>query len=785
MAAIVVALGLLAGALPIVWLAQLPPAWVAWPGLVLVPMAWRWRGLLPLAAAAAGFALALHGAHARLEPRLPAALAGADLTLTGHVVGLPQHGARRERFRFVLESAREGDRAVSHPDTVRLTWYGPGRPRVAPGQRWRLVAHLVRPRGFLNPGGFDYARWLFREGIGATGYVRRAPPAIRLAPVTAPLGRLRDGLRNAVYRMDARLHHAGILRALTVGDRGAIGHRAWDVLTATGTNHLVAISGLHIGLAALAGFWLGSLVWRGLGRARSRIARPVVRSLCGLAAACVYAALAGFSLPTLRALVMLAVALGACVLRRRARPAEGLALAAVAALVVDPLAPMSAGFWLSFGAVAAILFVMCARVAVPGRLRGWTRLQWAIAVALLPVLIGWFGRASLVAPLANLVAVPWVSVLTVPPALAGAVTIGPFPAVGAALLTVADRLLDPLWHMLQWMAHWPLAQWWRPSPPDWALVLACAGAALLLAPRGVPGRLAGLAMMVPLVGWSPPRPPPGAVDLDVLDVGQGLATVVRTHAHTLVYDTGPRFSTRFDAGNAVVVPFLRAAGVGHLDALVVSHGDNDHAGGVRAVRGAYPPGRLWSSVPQRFGEEARFCAAGTRWHWDGVGFSFVHPGRDGGWLGNDASCVLRIAAPGGTLLLPGDIEAPAEGALVRGRADVAADVVVAPHHGSATSSTAAFVAAVDPRWVLYSVGYHNRYGFPVDPVVRRWRPAGLARTDCGGALHVVVDPRRGPRAPRAWRREHPRFWRSACGGAGKSGTMRAVVRPAVARADGG
>lgn len=781
-----IALGLLAGAVAVGWLAVLPAPWLALGALPLVAAAFRWRWLALPAAAAIGFALALASAHARLEPRLASALEGRDLVVSGRVTGLPDYGERRVRFRFAVTRARRGETRVQLPQTLRLAWYGPRRVRVEPGQRWRLTVRLRRPRGFLNPGGFDYARWLLREGIGATGYVRAEPAPVRLGAAVRPLERARFALRTRIAAATDGLEHQGVLLALTVGDRAGIGAGAWDTLTATGTNHLVAISGLHIGLAALAGFGLGGLVWRALGRWRRHVARPVCRALCGLALAAVYAALAGFALPTVRALVMLAVVLAAVVLRRRARPLQGLAAAAAAVLVVDPLAPMTAAFWLSFAAVAAILYVACGRLGHGRRLPGWIRLQLAIALALAPLLIAWFGRASVVAPLANLVAVPWVSLAVVPAALGGAAASAVSPGLGGALLALAELLFAPLWALLEQAAQWPLADWRRPPPPPWVLLAACGGTALLLAPRGMPGRAAGAAALLPLLAWSPPAPAPGAVHLDLLDVGHGLAAVVRTRSHALVYDTGARFSSRFNAGDAVVVPFLRARGVTRLDALVVSHADNDHAGGARAVRRAYAGTPVWTSVPQRIGGgDGRFCRAGTWWAWDGVRFEFLHPGRDTAWPGNDGSCVLRVSAPGGTLLLPGDIEARAERRLVAGGAALGADVVVAPHHGSGGSSTAAFVAAVDPDWVLYAVGYRNRWGFPVPEVLARWRPAGHARTDCAGAVHVEIDPERGVRAPVAWRHRYRRFWHAGCGEGAESGNMRAVVRPGITRADGG
>ncbi|MEX0606601.1 MAG: ComEC/Rec2 family competence protein, partial [Halofilum sp. (in: g-proteobacteria)] len=300
-----------------------------------------------------------------------------------------------------------------------------------------------------------------------------------------------------------------------------------------------------------------------------------------------------------------------------------------------------------------------------------------------------------------------------------------------------------------------------------------------------PGKPAAAVLFLPLIAWTPPKPQPGELWLDVLDVGQALAVVVRTEKHTLVYDTGDWYSDRFNAGDAMIVPFLRASGVMRLDAMVVSHGDSDHAGGAPALRQAYPPEASWTSVPRELWDSARYCGRDVAWNWDGIGFRFLHPDRDGAWLGNDGSCVLRIDAPGGSVLLPGDVEAAAEGALVERAEELDADILVAPHHGSASSSTAAFVDAVTPDWVLYSAGYRNRWDFPDSSVLERWRPAGFARTDCGGGVHVKIGPEGGPSAPVAWRDRYRRFWHAGCDGTEKSGTMRGVVGPMTASRVGG
>lgn len=760
----------------------LPPA-SPWLLVALVPCSafiilctrYRLAGLAVLL----GAALAGGTLQSALEQRLDPALAGADLRVTGTVAGLPERDDRRLRFRFRPGEATLAGRPVELPERLRLSWYGREVPAIEPGEHWQLTVRLRVPRGFANPGGFDYPGWLLRHRIGATGYVRNDPAPHRLAGAATSIDGLRARLRDELRPALVERAHPGVLLALTLGDRSRIGPAAWQTLITTGTNHLMAISGLHIGLVALLGYFLGGIAWR-IGRgAGGRVPRPVFQSAIALLLATAYAALAGFALPTVRALVMLFIALGALCLRRRVRADSVLAGAAVVVLASDPLAVLAPGFWLSFGAVAAIVVVAAGRLARPRRVHGWVRLQLAISLALTPLLLGLFRQASVVAPVANLFAVPWVSALTVPSALGGAALLPLWPGAGSMLLAFSDYTLAVLWWLLEQLAALPLSHWRAPAYPLPLLAAAAIGAAVLLLPRGVPGRATGVVALLPLLLWQAPRPATGEVWLDVLDVGQGLAAVVRTHEHTLVYDTGPRYSASFDAGRAVVNPFLEATGTRRLDGLVVSHGDNDHAGGAASVRARFLPRHSWTSTPHRTDAQDRYCERGDSWNWDGVRFRFLHPDRDGGWQGNDGSCVLRIDAPGGSILLPGDIEGAAEHHLVESGARLAADVVVAPHHGSATSSTPAFVRAVEPDWVLYPVGYHNQWGFPRAPVVERWRPAGWARTDCGGALHLRIHPRHGVIPPRAWRIVSPRRWASGCAGSGKSGNMRAFEPPAA------
>ncbi|HFD92230.1 MAG TPA: DNA internalization-related competence protein ComEC/Rec2, partial [Gammaproteobacteria bacterium] len=482
-------------------------------------------------------------------------------------------------------------------------------------------------------------------------------------------------------------------------------------------------------------------------------------ALAALASATLYAALAGFSVPTRRALIMVAVAMGVVLLQLRWRRSDALVLALWGVLLWDPLSVMEAGFWLSFAAVAVILYAMGGQGE---RRRHWWRrgrLHGAVALGLAPLSLLFFQQQPLLAPVANLVAVPWVSLLVVPMVLAGALCLPWAPGTGQFLLQGGADLLALLWPVLEHLAAWPAVRW-QHAPPPWSAAVSIAGLGLLLAPRGLPGRWLGALWLLPLFFSLPPSPAPGSVRFTLLDVGQGLAAVLQTRHHVLVYDTGPRYSASFDAGGAVLVPFLRSQGVERVNLLIVGHGDNDHLGGARSLLREMPVERILSSVPSRLAG-ARPCHAGQAWQWDGVSFRMLHPGADSELDGNDASCVLHVSTKGPGILLTGDIEKAAERALLRREGQwLRARLLVAPHHGSRTSSSEPFIDAVAPEHVLFPVGYRNRYRLPAEAVVARYRRLGARLWDSArhGAISVVLDAGGGLSPPRAHRLVQRRYW---------------------------
>jgi len=755
------AFALLAGVLLLQQLPALPPGWLVLPLLatgLLIARIWR----LPLLMMA-GFMWSWWCAQGVLADRLPEALAGQDLVVTGVVSDLPRKRGDSQRFLFDVHEARlsvSTSREVVWRGRVRLSWRMPTRP-VRGGERLKLRVRLYPPSGFRNPGGFDYERWLFSNRLGATGYVLSG---LEDVPGGQPPGvlhqRLREEVRARVDMASGPSTGRALFKALVVGDRSGFGDAHWKVFRKTGTSHLVAISGLHLGLLAGLAYFLAERLWRRSERLCRRLPSQIAGAMLALVAASGYALLAGFSLPTQRALIMLAFATGGLVFRRNVRPVDVLALALVTVLLFDPAAVLNAGFWLSFGAVAVIFMVLPGPGVRMPVWSGWVRVQLAISVGLVPVMAAWGLPLSVAAPLVNLLAVPWFTVVVVPLSMLATLVAALLPVAGQPLLRLVVALLDHTWAVLAWVAEAGAWTWSPGAAPLWALFFAGAGAAVLLLPvRGVL-RGWGIVLMLPLIVPHGHVLPEGSLRVAVLDVGQGLAVVVRTHRHTLVYDLGPRYASGFNTAETVVIPFLESRGVRRVDRLVLSHDDVDHAGATGRFVAAMPVGDILSGQPQAVGEGALACRAGMQWNWDGVQFEVLHP-RAGEQPGNDndASCVLRIAHAGGTVLLTGDITRRVERLLIDLVRLRATDYVVVPHHGSRTSSSAGLVNALRARYALVSAGYNNRYGFPHAEVADRWRRSGatVLNTAESGALMITLN-NDGTSTLARFREERRRYW---------------------------
>ena len=754
----------IAGILTTLGLPALPPpvlvcviAMAAAIALAFKPM--RGLGLFGLAAV-----WSVAHMTAGINAAIPAGAEGEIGYVDGIVDSFPLQRERSIGFQLAVRRLDIGASSVPTPGRIQLAWFD---PEAAPqlGSRCEFYVRLKRPHGVVNPGGFDKERHLLAQRIAAVGYVV-AHPRNSCRPKRAPLAvaTWRVAIAKAVESAPIATPTAAVLKGLTVGDRSGLSAAQWDVFRRTGTAHLLAISGLHVGLAAAWTFWLLRPVC-GLVTARRQeltAFRPAL--LAALVAAFVYAALAGFALPTRRALLALAVATLAAASVRRVASSDVLLWAMAAVLALDPLAALAGGFWLSFGAVAVLIWTSAGRVKRGAVLATAARAHLLLALGLAPVLLVVFGEVPVVSPLANLIAVPWCALLVVPLALAG-VLLATFDAELAHLCwDVAARSWLPLWWLLSALAE---NDWLAPLAPSIDSKTAlCIGLALaiLSLPRGLPGRRLGVVLLcAPLL---PPQPAlrPGEFRVLMLDVGQGLAVYVETAHHRLLYDAGPLLGTTSDAGSRIVAPALRAVGVGALDTLVISHADADHAGGAAAVLQRFPVAELIVSPPtQELAlRGAHSCARYPAWSWDGVSFTFLHP--QAGFTGsrNDRSCVLLIAASGGRALLAGDIEARAEAALLRTHGSVLqADILVVPHHGSESSSTHAFIDAVRPAYAWVSAGYRNRYALPHAAVIARYAASGaeVQGTAALGALQAIVgatDLRVSAR-----RRTHARFWRQA------------------------
>jgi len=731
------------------------------------------------AAAAMGYAWASWRAQIRLADELPGAWEGKDLALIGLVDEMPQPGGDgSQRFVFAVESVISAQAMV--PSRLSLAWYPlRGRdgdlapPEIHAGERWRLLVRLRRPHGNANPAGFDLEAWMLEQNLRASGYVRSDSGNARLDAFAGRpkdyLERAREALRLRMLKALEGRPYAGVIVALAIGDQRAIPDAQWRLFNRTGIGHLISISGLHVTLFASLMGGLCYLLWRQSQRLTSLLPARKAAALTGVLAAAAYVLLAGYQVPAQRTLYMLGVAAAGLWIGRPGTGSAVLLWALAAVLAIDPWAVLAPGFWLSFGAVALLFYVGSARTGRPHWLAAALETQWAVTLGLLPPMLGLFQQVSLVSPLANAFAIPVVSFVVVPLTLFALVL--PLDAP----LVAAHAVFELVAQALAALSALPAAVWEQHAPAWWAVAAGAFGTLLLLAPRGIPGRWLGALWLLPLFLIRPAAPPAGMAWITVLDVGQGLSLLVRTSEHALLYDTGPRFSLDADAGNRIIAPYLRAAGVPRLDALVVSHQDSDHSGGARSLMQVLPIGWLLSSLPQghellRDAEEQAIthlrCEAGQGWEWDGVRFSVLHPAGasyDNPKLKtNDRGCVLKIADATGSLLIAADIEARSERELVaRESGALPAGALLVPHHGSKTSSTPEFIDAVSPTLAIVTAGYRNRFGHPKPEIVERYSNRGIRvlRTDDEGAIELRLNSE-GPRA-QGYRARDRHYWREA------------------------
>lgn len=691
---------------------------------------WRWLFFV------IGILWAIVFASTRLADRLPESLEGVDIPVIGTIADLPRQDEKQGRFDFIVSEA-----PPKLPKKLKLSWYFPDQTLKA-GQHWSFTVKLKRPHGTLNPGGFDYERWLFIEGVGATGYVRPYPKPVLLQQDSAwtSIAVWRQNIVDRLDQLQTNVPNLELIKALTIGDDNTISQDQWELFRKTGTTHLVVISGSHIGLVAGLIYFLVLRLWAWTGI----LAWPPqkVAAVSAMLIGMLYAALAGFSVPTQRALIMLAIAMTAIILQRNTRPFNILAIALILVLIYDPLAVLSAGFWLSFLAVALIIYTIGGRLGKPGYIESLIKINWATSVGLSPLLLFFFQQVSLIASLANFIAVPIISLLVVPLSLLAVSMLYFSPLLAKVLLFPVDLALQGLCWLLVQLANIPMATITHPTPSIWALFFAIPGILLVLAPVGIPARWLGFVLFLPLVFTNKSQPETGELSLTLLDVGQGLSAVVQTAHHVLVFDTGAKFNNDSDMGKSVLLPFLRYQGISKIDSLIVSHGDNDHIGGAESLIQGIATESVLTSVPQQLVNYSPVkCKAAQFWNWDQVRFTMLSPPPAAFTSENDNSCVLKIQSKHLTVLLTGDIQAEAESWLVANYGNqLKADVLIAPHHGSKTSSTANFLQTVQPNTILIPAGYRNQFGHPHQEVLSRYKnlQEKWLNTAYSGAISITL-----------------------------------------------
>ncbi len=701
-----------------------------------------WRTVLGLVV---GVLLQLSATQSALDARLSPDLEGDSLVVRCTVTDIPRIDELSARF----DAACTGP--VALPERIRLGWYQP-LASVRTGDHWQFVVRLRAPGGALNPGRRDADVQALAGRLGATGYVVSSSRNRLLSVRTAPIADLRQAIRARIHEVLPDRSSAAVVVALATGIRHDMTREQWRRFAASGTNHLVAISGLHIGLVAAIVVLLGRPLLACVLRAAS--ARRTSYFL-GLLAALLFGLLSGWGVPAQRACLMLSAVVFASLARRETGGWSMLAVAGSLVLVSDSLASLSVGFMLSFTAVAVLLWLFAPLRLSPGepqfRLSGVRRLpvlQVGLFFGLLPIIVLSGQAASLSAPLVNLVAVPLFSVVTVPATLLGVLLI---PMEQDALwFRIAGLSVDGFDALLDNAAFVPAirAGLWLSLPAIlWVLL-----------PAGFPGRVVALLVLPAMLLSSGRTVPNACFDSHFLDVGQGTAILVETRTHRLLYDTGPAYRSGTTAAALYVLPFMRQRRIQHIDTLIVSHADLDHAGGLSDVLDGLTPTRVYAGEVLS-AIRATPCHAGQAWTHDGIRFRFIYPDRPFALDGNNASCVLEVSAGNQRLLLTGDIEREAERFLLKGELQSAA-VVSVPHHGSRTSSTPPFVQALDARFAIVSAAATNRWGLPLPDVVARWEAAGSQIVHLGraGYTRLRICAHSGAELVHIQRERQRRWW---------------------------
>ena len=717
---------------------------------------------------AVGFAMTATVASYQQFRSLSPSLEGKDLLIQGTVNSLVKVNDINRSFIFNVDdsSVANGEESTDFKGLVRLSVYDPSLA-IKAGERWQFQVRLKRSSGFKNPNGFDYEKWLFAQGIYARGYLRKSTQHKLLAePSWYSVNSLREAIHQKITGALGASRHFALVSALILAEKADLTKQDWEVFRATGTSHLMAISGLHIGLVASSGLLLVWLIWWCFPRLNLFIPRRLAGGMLGVAFAVFYALLAGMTIPTQRALILVVIGLVLLLGRQYFSAYRVLALTMVLVLFADPLAIMSVGFYLSFSAVLVILWLL-RRVIKPGRF-SLIKLQCFLSFLMIPLSLFFFGQGSLISPIANLIAIPWVSFVVVPLSMLSVLASFISESLALYLFKFLSLHLDALYQLLSWLAKAPSSSIEMFHLPELLLASLIIAGIIILLPVGMAWRYVAGVTLLPLIFFKVEMPlKEGSAWVTFLDVGQGLSVVVQTKNHSLVYDAGDRASESFDLGELVVLPYLKSQSINTVDALVISHDDRDHMGGAEAVLSSLDVKKSYGNRFDMFASQKnQHCESSMKWIWDGVKFEFIHPQKD--WQGNDnnRSCVLRVSAGEHTVLLTGDIQRKAEKHLLRLSHDtqkedlLRADILLIPHHGSNTSSQKRFINAVDPTWAIASAGYRSRFKHPAKRVVNRYKNKGIKvlNTADSGAIQFRLDPKQAIQAPSEHRRLSSGFW---------------------------
>ncbi len=700
-----------------------------------------------------GFSWSNHHYVKILAWHLPQEMVNKEVNIKGEVIGEVIHKNKNMKITIQMTHLEGANLRTSTPK-LEVNWYKPVK-RIKTGDIIEAKVKLKPIHSFSNPGGWDEEKFYFLKGIRAKGNLRQ------LISVKThhkhPIMAFRMKVSNKLKEIFPNEKFVPVISALTIGVKSDLDYDLRSVFQKTGTSHLLAISGLHIGLLATLCFFISRKIVCFF--PRLLLYQP---AMCWAAASTIlisllYALLAGFSLPTQRAFIMISVVMLGICFRRKVLSWQSYFLAMLLVILSNPLSVLQPGFWLSFLAVLSLMLV--SHASSTHKIINWLKPQWAIFCMLIPLTILFFNMVSLVSPIANMIAIPIVACVVVPLSLLGVFLLMICEPLAEFFLSIAMSIFSYTWHVLEYLTNIPYAHFSFSTPSMLALVLSVIGVIVILLPKGVPGKYLGVILFLPLIFSKNQLLPPGALQVSVLDVGQGLSVVLETQNHTMLYDTGPRFGRYQNAGNQIITPFLQTRNINHIDRILISHVDMDHRGGLSGLQG-FTVDEIQTSEPEVISPFATLCEKGQSWEWDGVLFEILHP-NGVEVLRNNRSCVLKVTTNTQSILLSGDITQSVEKKLLYQQAELLqSDILIVPHHGSRTSSSIDFIKAVSPDYAIYSAGQNNIYGLPKREVWENYANAGAKNllTCQTGAIIFTLGRSDHLTPPTIWRDTAKRIW---------------------------